>query len=156
MSTEHNKQVVLRWREEIWNKRNVNIIDELHAPDFVGHYSGTPGPIRGREALKHVFAAYFAAFDIQVTPEFLIAEGDLVVVRDTSRVKHTGAFQGTPPTGKEGTMTSTDIYRIVDGKIVEQWFETDFTGFMQRLGIPPTPEHGGNETTSSPRQQRLE
>jgi len=27
-----NRAVVLRWREEIWNKRNVKIIDELHAP----------------------------------------------------------------------------------------------------------------------------
>ena len=33
MSPEQNKKVVLRWREEIWNKRNVNIIDKLHAPD---------------------------------------------------------------------------------------------------------------------------
>src|SRR5712692_5383350 len=110
MPTEQNKKVVLRWREEIWNKRNVNIIDELHAADYVGHYSGIPGPIRGREALKQLFAAYLAAFDIHVTPEFLIAEGDMVVVRDTSRVKHTGTFQGIPPTGKEVTATSTDIY----------------------------------------------
>jgi predicted ester cyclase len=144
MSTEQNKQVVLRWREEIWNKRNVNIIDELHAPDYVGHYSGIPGPIRGREALKQLFAAYFAAFDIQVTPEFLIAEGDKVVVYDTSRVKHTGTFQGIAPTGKEVTATSTDIYRIVDGKIVEQWFEADFTGMMQQLGLLPIPGHGGS------------
>src|SRR5262245_29324060 len=73
MSTEPNKAIVLRWREELWTKRNVHIIDELHAPDYVGHYSGIPGPIRGREALKQLFAAYLAAFDIQVTPEFLIA-----------------------------------------------------------------------------------
>src|SRR6266536_2995541 len=122
MSTEENKQLVLRWREEIWNKRNVNIIDELHAPDYVGHYSGIPAPIRGREALKQLFAAYLAAFDIEV-------------VHDTNRVKHTGAFQAIPPTGKEATVTSTDIYRIVDGTIVEQWLETDFTGMMQQLGI---------------------
>jgi predicted ester cyclase len=143
MSTEENKQVVLRWREEIWNKRNVNIIDELHAPDYVGHYSGViPGPIQGREALKHLFAAYLAAFEIQVTPEFLIAEGDMVVVHDTNRVKHTGAFQGIPPTGKEATVTSTDIYRMVDGKIVEQWLESDFTGLMQQLGVIPAPGQG--------------
>ena len=141
MSTEQNKQLVLRWREEIWNKRNVNIIDELHAPDYVGHYSGIPGPIRGHEALKQLFAAYLAAFEIQVTPEFLIAEGDKVVVRDTNRLKHTGAFQGIPPTGKEATVTSTDLYRIVDGKIVEQWFEADFTGMMHQLGLLPTPGH---------------
>jgi len=144
MSTEQNKNLVLRWREEIWNKRNVNIIDELHAPDCVGHYSGIPGPIRGREALKKLFTAYLAAFDIHVTPAFLIAEGDMVVVHDTNRLKHTGAFQGIPPTGKEATATSTDIYRIVDGKIVEQWFEADFTGFMQQLGVLPTPGHAGS------------
>ena len=143
MSTEENKQLVLRWREEIWNKRNVNIIDELHAPDYVGHYSGIPGPIRGREALKQLFAAYLAAFDIEVTPEFLIAEGDMVVVHDTNRVKHTGAFQAIPPTGKEATVTSTDIYRIVDGKILEQWVEGDMLGLMQQLGVIPTPGHGG-------------
>jgi len=117
----------------------VNIIDELHAPDYVGHYSGIPAPIRGREALKQLFAAYLAAFDIEVTPEFLIAEGDMVVVHDANRVKHTGAFQGIPPTGKEATVTSTDIYRIVDGTIVEQWLETDFTGMMQQLGIASRP-----------------
>jgi predicted ester cyclase len=137
MSTEENKQVVLHWRDEIWNKRNVNIIDELHAPDYVGHYAGIPGPIRGREALKHVFTTYLAAFENQWTPEFLIAEGDLVVVHDTGRIKHTGTFQGIPPTGKETTVTSTDIYRIVDGKIAEQWFEADFTGMMQQLGVLP-------------------
>jgi steroid delta-isomerase-like uncharacterized protein len=140
MSTEENKQLVLRWRDEIWNKRNVNIIDDLHAPDFVGHYSGVmPGPIQGREALKQVFTAYLAAFDIGVTPEFLIAEGDKVVVHDTNRVKHTGQFRGIPPTGKEVTVTSTDIYRIVDGKIVEQWFESDFAGAMQQLGVASSP-----------------
>jgi hypothetical protein len=37
-----------------------------------------------------------------------------------------------PPTGKEGTWTSIDIYRIAGGKVVEQWSEADVTGFMQR------------------------
>ena len=55
-----------------------------------------------------------------MTSEFLVAEGDMVVAYDTFRFKHTGAFQGIPPTGKEATLTSTDIYRIVDEKIVEQ------------------------------------
>jgi predicted ester cyclase len=144
MSTEDNKKLVLRWREEIWTKHNVNIIDELHAPDFVGHYNGIPGsPFRGREALKQVFTAYLAAFDIRATPEFLVAEGDMVVVHDTNWVKHTGEFRGIPPTGKEVTVSSTDIYRIVDGKIAEQWFEADFTGMMQQLGVLPTPGHAG-------------
>jgi len=84
-----------------------------------------------------------AAFDIRVTPEFLIVEHDMVVVRDNNHLKHTGEFQGIAPTGREGTLTSTDIYRVVDNKIAEQWFEADLTGFMQQLlGRSPVPGHG--------------
>jgi predicted SnoaL-like aldol condensation-catalyzing enzyme len=138
MSSEQNKKVVLRWREER-NKGNWNIIDELHAPGYVGHIAGVPGPVRGREALKQLFVGYWAAFDVHATePDFLIAEGDMVVNREAFRLKHTGAFQGIPPTGKEVTVTVTDIYRVVDGTIVEQWTEGDMLGLMQQLGALPT------------------
>jgi predicted SnoaL-like aldol condensation-catalyzing enzyme len=143
MSTEENKKDVLRWREELWNQRNLGVIDELAAPDYVGHLASIPGPVRGPEALKQLFATYLAALDTHVTSEFLIAEGNMVVARDINWVKHTGAFQGIPPTGKEATVTSTDIYRIVDGRIVEQWYEADMTGMMLQLGIlhaPADPE----------------
>jgi hypothetical protein len=72
MSTEHNTQLVRRWKEELWSKGNVSIIDELCAPDYVCHMSGlpVPGPVRGQEALKHLFAIYFAAFEIHDIPEF--------------------------------------------------------------------------------------
>ena len=142
MSTEQNKQLVRRWKDEIWNKRNVGIIDELYSPDYVGHIVGAPGPVRGREGLKHLIAAYFAAFDIHYTSEFLVAEGEMVAAYDTFRFRHTGAFQGIPATGKEATLTSTDIYRIVDGKIVEQWVEANMLSLMQQLGLLPTPGHG--------------
>ena len=135
---------MLRWKDEIWSKRNVNIVDELYAPDYVGHIAGASGPVRGREALKQALAAYLAAFDIDLTSEFLIAEGDMVVVYDIVRHTHNGAFQGIPPTGKEATLTSTDIYRIVDGKIVEQWTEGNMLSLLQQLGVLPTPEHGGS------------
>ncbi len=141
MSTEQNKQLVLRWKEEIWNRRNVGAIDESFAPDYVGHIAGVPGPVRGRAGLKQLVAGYLAAFDIHDTPEFLVAEGDMVVIHDTYRFKHTGEFQGIAATGKEVTTTSTDIYRIVNGRIVEQWFESDFSGTMQQLGVLPAPEH---------------
>jgi predicted ester cyclase len=120
----------------------VTVVDELYAPDYVGHIAGTPGPVRGRAALKHLLAAYFAAFEIHITSEFLIAEGDMVAVYDTFRFKHTGPFQGRPPTGKEATVTSTDIYRIVDGQVVEQWVEGDLLGLLQQLGILPAPGQG--------------
>jgi predicted ester cyclase len=96
MSTDENKKLVLHWKDEIWNKRNLNIVDELYSTDYIGHIVGAPGPVRGRETLKQMIAPYFAAFDIHITSEFLIAEGDLVAVYDTFHFKHTGAFQGIP------------------------------------------------------------
>jgi predicted ester cyclase len=144
MSIEENKQLVLRWREELWHKRNVNALDELCAPDYVGHIAGTPGPVQGREAFKQLITAYLAALDIRVTTEFLIADGDMVAVRDTNRVKSTGEFRGMPPTGKEATLTSTDIYRIAGGQVVEQWFEADVTGLLQELGVWPAPGQAGS------------
>jgi predicted ester cyclase len=128
---------VLRWKDELYNKQNVDIIDELYAPDYVGYIAGVPGPVQGTTALKQLFATYFAAFTIQDTPEFLIAEGDMVAIHDTYRVKHIGAFQGIPPTGKEVTISGMDIYRIVDGKFVGQWVEADYTGLLLQLGALP-------------------
>ena len=144
MSTEENKKLVLHWKDEIWNNRNLNIVDELYSTDYIGHIVGAPGPVRGRETLKQMIAPYFAAFDIHITSEFLIAEGDLVAVYDTFHFKHTGAFQGIPPTGKEATLSSTDIYRIVDGKIVEQWTEANMLSLMQQLGVIPAPTRSGS------------
>ena len=143
MSTEQNKRLVRRWKDEIWNERNFGIVDELYVPDYVGHILGAPGPVRGREALKHLIAAYFAAFDVHYTTQFLVAEGEMVVAYDTFRFKHTGAFQGIPATGREATLTSTDIYRIVDGKIAEQWVEANMLSLLQQLGVAPSPGHPG-------------
>jgi len=143
MSTEENKRNVIRWRVEIWNKRNLNIVDELAIPDYIYHQAGKAEPVLGREVLKGLFGVHQAAFDIQVTPEFLIAERGMIVVRDALLLKHTGAFQGHLPTQQEVRLTSTDIYRIVDGRFVEQWFEADLTGMLHQLGLLETVERSG-------------
>jgi hypothetical protein len=50
MSAEENKQLVLHWREEAYEKKNLNVIYELHAPDYVGHIVGAPDQ---SEAARH-------------------------------------------------------------------------------------------------------
>src|SRR6266536_2160987 len=108
----------------------------------LGPASGKERQAVSTEENKQLVAAYFAAFDVDDTPEFLVAEDDMVVIHDTYRFKHTGAFQGIPATGKEASITGTDIYRIAEGKIVEQREECDKLNLMQRLGVVPTPGQG--------------
>jgi predicted ester cyclase len=62
-----------------------------------------------------------------------------VAIRESYQGTHTGEFQGLAPTGRVVRFTSTDIYRIVDGKIVEVWTELDALGMMQQLGAIPGP-----------------
>ena len=100
MSTEENKAVVRRVFEEL-DKKNFDILDNLCAPDFAGHFPGTSQPITIEE-LKQVAASEYAAFpDYYHTIEDIIAEGAKVAVRLTNGGTHTGEFMGIPPTGKK-------------------------------------------------------
>ena len=140
MSTEENKTLVRRYVEAI-HKGNTDEGEELIAPDFAFHVSSTPGPLN-REAFRQLFTGFLIAFpDLAVTNEELIAEGNKVAGRWTTRGIHQGELQGVPPTGKQVTITSMDINRINGGKIAERWHEYDALGMMQQLGVIPAP-HG--------------
>jgi predicted ester cyclase len=77
--------------------------------------------------------------DVQTTILDTIAEGDKVVFRASTEGTHTGPFMGIPPTGKRAKWTFVDIMRIADGKLVEEWVETDMMSLMQQLGMVPPP-----------------
>jgi steroid delta-isomerase-like uncharacterized protein len=97
-------------------------------------------PIYGPEAFKQLLmGARSAVPDAAI--EFLdeIAEGDKVVVRWTVHGTHQGVFLGIPPTGKQVTWSGITIYRITDGKVVEERGEEDALGLMQQLGVIPGP-----------------
>ena len=140
MSTDQNKEVVILWLEER-NNGNWNIIYELFAPDCVCHLDSDPEPVRGRDKVKQMNIGSRWGFDIYPThePDLLIAEGNLVVHRETVRMKPKDPLRRFPPTDKEATVANVDIYRIVDDKIVEQWNHLDRFGLIYQLGNLPMP-----------------
>ena len=77
--------------------------------------------------------------DSHLVIEDVIAEGDKVVTRLTITGTQTGTLQGIPPTGKKFSMRGIDIFRVVDGKIVEHWDAVDQLGMLQQLGVIPIP-----------------
>ena len=138
-STEVNKASMRRFYEEAFNKKNRAAIDEFIDPTQVDHAAppGTPG---GLEGAKHTVAMYLTAFpDLYFTVEDLIAEGDKVVARLTTRGTQQGVFMGIPPTGKHVTVTAIDINRLAGGKSVEHWLNMDTLGLLQQLGVIPAP-----------------
>jgi predicted ester cyclase len=138
MSVETNKAIVRQFIEEVLNQGDLAVIDEIVGSDYVRHMPGGQD-IQGRDGLKvQVKGAKEEWSDLIFTPEDIIAEGDKVAARFLSQPTHSRTAFGIPPTGKQVTYTSMVIYRIADGKIVEDWVEHDFLGLLQQMGaIPP-------------------
>jgi steroid delta-isomerase-like uncharacterized protein len=138
MSMEENRAIVDRYREEVFNEKNLAAIPKYVAPHYVRRDPGAPAEVRGPDGVKQLAAMFFAAFpDIHFDAEDIIAEGDKVVQRLTSRGTHQGEFMGIPPTGKQLTVTAIEIFRLADGQIAEQWVEADYLGLLQQLGVVP-------------------
>jgi steroid delta-isomerase-like uncharacterized protein len=139
MSTEENKALVYRYFEEL-NKGNLDVIDETFTTNFVNDDPANPG-VRSIEDYKQWLTDMRAAFpDAHWTIEDLIAERDKVVVRETFHGTHQAVSSGTAPTSKQVTLTSIHIFRIENGKIVENW--TEGSELKPQLDILPRMPHG--------------
>ena len=139
MSAEANKALVRRFYEEIDNG-NLDVLDELVAPDYLDHNPPPfPGLHAGLDGLKQAFKIFREATPGHHQIEDQIAEGDKVVTRLTAYGKHEGDLPGAPRTGNDLKMTSITIHRIANGKLVEKWAEKDVLGFLQQIGVMPSP-----------------
>jgi predicted ester cyclase len=109
--------------------------------------TGFTEPFQGLDAVKGFTAGMHDALsDFSLTIEDMIAEGDKVAVRATTRGTHTAPLPTPagiiPPTGKQVSMSTISILRIADGKIAEERVQADVLGFMQQLGVIPAPGQG--------------
>jgi len=144
MSTEEIKTLTRRFFTE-WNKGKaaaMAAIDETCANNIVWH-EPTGEDIRGLKDVKQMFSEFYDAFpDIHFAIDDMIAEGDKVVTRYAITATHKGEYKGIPPTNKKVKLWVIEIDRIVGGKFVEGWLSFDTLGFMQQLGVVPTPAKG--------------
>ncbi|MDQ3913054.1 MAG: ester cyclase [Actinomycetota bacterium] len=122
--SEKNKALARRFLEA-QAKGDMETLEELMAPNFVDR-SLLPGQKPSREDYKQSLADMLAVFEnTSFTIEAQIAEGDQVVSRYKGTSVHRGKFLGVNPTGQETSYSGITIHRIVDGKIVEEWGESD-------------------------------
>ena len=133
MQESENKTKFRLLYDEALNKGNIDILDELCAPNFVKH-ALPPTPDYGIEGSKQSLRGLRLAFpDIKYTVEDMIEDGDKVVARWSARGTHKGDFMGIPATGKQVAFSGIEIIRIENGKAVEEWEELDRAGLMQQL-----------------------
>ena len=140
---EQNKELVKQYFVEL-DRGVVEEVDSFAtkymSSECVWHFPGGVN-INGIQAIKeYIVAANTALPGITHTIDDVISEGDKVAIRMTARGKHQKEFMGIKPTGIEFTITGESICIILEGKIVEWWFEADYYSFAQQLGMELKPK----------------
>jgi steroid delta-isomerase-like uncharacterized protein len=134
--TEKNKAVARRVVTEILSKGRFDLAKELYAPDFVNH-----GLTRNVGLAEDQAAArgWLLAFpDGSMSVDQMIAEDDRVCVLWTGGGTNTGQGNGLPATGRKASIRGITIWRIVDGRIREEWSSFDQLSLMTQLGLLPS------------------
>jgi len=132
---EQNKMIAKRAFEEILGKGRFELTEQLYARDFVNHGIHRDASLEEDQAALKGWHQAFS--DIAIVPEKLIAEGDLVTIYWIAHGTNTGTGNGLPATGKKAELAGITIWRIVDGKIREEWSAFDQLSMMQQLGLLP-------------------
>jgi predicted ester cyclase len=133
MNAGANKTLVRTLYEECINGRDLDRLETLIAPDFVGA-RGERGPREFRATIEAVLTGFpgvrFELHDV-------FGEEDKVAVRWTFRAVHGGRFVGIKPSLADVTQEGNVIYQVRDGRIVRAWLQADRLGVLQQIGVVP-------------------
>jgi steroid delta-isomerase-like uncharacterized protein len=152
---DRNKEII-RTLAEVVQRGDLDRVAELFAPDYAPHDPSNPLRRGGVEGAREFIAMLHAGLsDVRYAIGGLTAEDDRVVYRFTLQGIHTGVFMGIPPSGRTIRVTGMDMFRLVNGKIVESWASADALGMLQQLGaLPPLGPSPGSLVASPPSSGR--
>jgi steroid delta-isomerase-like uncharacterized protein len=139
------KQLIDKFVEELWNKRRLEVADEIFTSDCVTHQLRSGAPVdaqpRGPQAIKEHIAGWVASFpDLRFSVEQILSEGDRVATQLLMEGTHQGTWLGIPATGKKMKIRMFTVHRVVQGKVVEDWVLVESLGVFQQLGVVPNTE----------------
>lgn len=143
MSSEDHGALVARIADEIWNRGDLSVVEEVMSANAEYHGPHMPNGAGDRDTWRRLIGMYRGGFpDSHVTFDELIVSGETVVGRWSATATHTGHLPHVSPTGKRIAIEGITIYRIEAGKIVEAWEQLDMLGMWQQLGVIALPGHG--------------
>ena len=140
MSTEANKSLALRYFNEVFNKGDLKVLEEITGPDFVFTMPTHDEPFRGVDGYKGLVNMLRGCFpDIQFAVEDMVAEGDRVMTRWTARGTHTGipfptVIGEVPAAGNQFHIEGMTWHQIRNGKISQVTANEDSIGLISQLG----------------------
>jgi predicted ester cyclase len=128
--------IIEHWFEEVWNKRNAALIDEMWVPDKKMHnlVIRDGKHVTTKEEFRNFHELFLTAYpDLHVHIEDVISEGDKSVARLRVTGTHTGPGFTAAPTGKPIDFSGMAMVHERDGKVVEAWNNFDFLTMYRQL-----------------------
>jgi steroid delta-isomerase-like uncharacterized protein len=116
---ERNKEVAARVFSEILGAGHFELAATLYAPSFVNHASAAGVGLAEDQAAAKALRAMYPDATIHVLR--MVGEGEFVSVLWHAAGTHTGAIEGVPATGKKVDASGITIWRLVDGRITDEW-----------------------------------
>ena len=133
--SDENKTIVRQLYEEVWNKRRLELVEEIISPSHALHDPNLTDSAIGPEAYKRQVTRFVTAFpDLRLNVEDVFGEKDKLAVAWTISGTHKGEFMGIAPTNKKVSVDGITLNHIVNGKIMDSYISWDALGMMQQLG----------------------
>jgi predicted ester cyclase len=132
---ELSKQLIRTYTQVVFNERQAGRAAEFLAPDVTWH--GGAGAIKGRDNVTALLRAVVGALGgLTATEQFMVAEGDTIAVRYSIEARHSGELLGVPATGRRIRWDPTNVYRILEGKIVNAVTFDNLASILYDVGGP--------------------
>ena len=138
METENIRRLMVRYFDEVWNRGEVDALDQLLAPDYRNHSSSIPNPRPGPEDLKPIVRAMRSGIpDLHYEILDLVASPRKAAIYTRMTGTHAGELFGMTPSGKRIDVRQMQIEWVRDGRIWQHWRVTDELGMLRQVGVVP-------------------
>jgi predicted ester cyclase len=140
---EANKALVRTYTQTGFNEHHTDRASDFLAREVKWH-GGTLGTAEGLDNVAALVRGFIDALpDLTATEQDIVAEGDTVAVRYIVEATHKRDLLGILATGRRVRWDALDVYRVSDGKIVEEWAGDDLLAILANLGVYTPPWLGG-------------
>ena len=132
---------LIRIGDEAIAREDDAMLRDYYAEEYIFH---GPGGDLGFDELRAYFASLRAAFsNLRIVREQIIADGMFLAARNTFSGNFTSVFTSSPigpvePTGQHVEWEAINTFRYDDGRLAEEWVQTDYRGFLAKLGVTVT------------------
>jgi len=132
---QQNKDLIVKYIQA-WNNQDMEVMDGCLDPDFKVYIPSSAEEPMSLEQFREWLKVILTAFpDSHYEVEDIFCERNRICVRWTYSATQQGEYMGMPASGRKVSVSAIEIFRVGNGKILEERTEMDALGLMQQLGL---------------------